>query len=191
MDINKWKTGILAFLVDVGETAELRLVEEFVHAEEDPGQQRELVALNIAVQQLEADGLVVRAQNKVGITKAGRHVRAMMVDAQVRQDDPFYYWTVRIGVHPRWVADGFNLSDERMENILRSSSYGLDFAYEGEVTAVVQDWPVAAAIKAEQSGAPQEENLGGSQRRVHKPRMCSCGEMLTGTGCGCEPEQEE
>jgi hypothetical protein len=93
--------------------------------------------------------------------------------------DPFYYWTVRVGVHPRWVADGFQLTDERAKDWVAED---LGYAYEHEVSAAVVEAPDPAAIRAEQNGTETDG---------HKPRMCKCGEAVDGDCCSCNPETED
>lgn len=109
-------------------------------------------------------------------------------DEQPDPEDPFYYWTVRFGVHPRWIADGFQLTDERALEMLSNT---LDYAYvDRELAAKVVAAPDPAAIRAEQHGEARVVLSDGKETR-YEPRMCECGEMLTGQGCGCESEPEE
>jgi hypothetical protein len=58
-----------------------------------------------------------------------------------------YKWVVEIEVHPRWVADGFNLTEEALINML---SRRLDYAYESEYAAKVLEAPDPKQIRAEQ-----------------------------------------
>lgn len=83
----------------------------------------------------------------------------------------FYYWTARLGVHPRWVADGFDLDAERALDMLRED---LEFARADELDVEILASPRASEIRAEQTGRPQTSWEG----QIDKPRLCSCGENL-------------
>lgn len=64
-------------------------------------------------------------------------------------DEP-YTWIVKIQVHPRWVADGFDLTDDRLRGILEKV---FDFAYEHEFAGKVIDAPDPKEIRQEQGYA--------------------------------------
>ncbi len=61
-----------------------------------------------------------------------------------------YKWTIEVVVDPIWVADGFDLTPERAQRMLRRE---LDFAHEHEVTATVTEAPDPDAIAVEQGYA--------------------------------------
>jgi hypothetical protein len=58
-----------------------------------------------------------------------------------------YEWTVRFRVHKSWVADGFNLDDERAKEML---AHDLQFAYGHELDAKVMAAPDPERIAKEQ-----------------------------------------
>ena len=70
----------------------------------------------------------------------------------------YYTWTVEVAVHPVWVADGFNLTEERLHGILQRT---LDFATSGEVAGRVISAPDPEEIRAEQG-----------YRSSRAPRLC-------------------
>jgi hypothetical protein len=47
-------------------------------------------------------------------------------------------WVVRISVDPKWIEDGFNLTDERARDMLESY---LPYAYSSELSAKVLERP--------------------------------------------------
>lgn len=53
-------------------------------------------------------------------------------------------WTVRIYVDPKWVEDGFNLTDEKAREMLENF---LPFAYSSELGAKVIDGPHPKIIR--------------------------------------------
>jgi hypothetical protein len=71
----------------------------------------------------------------------------------------YYSWTVKISVHPRWVADGFDLTEERLRDILENV---FDYAYEHEYDGQVLNSPDPNQIRAEQ----------GYKVEGYKPRLC-------------------
>lgn len=65
------------------------------------------------------------------------------------KDDPdFFYWTVRLGVHRTWVADGFDLADG--EDISTLLSRRLPYAYGHELGGEVIEAPDPDLIAKEQ-----------------------------------------
>lgn len=58
-----------------------------------------------------------------------------------------YKWTVEFEVAPVWVADGFDMTDERAQNMLRED---LSLSSSSEVTARVIKAPKATDIAREQ-----------------------------------------
>lgn len=63
-------------------------------------------------------------------------------------DDPdFFYWTVRIGVHKSWVADGFDLTQDEAHERLRAV---LPHCHGSEFSAEVLASPLAETILREQ-----------------------------------------
>ena len=59
----------------------------------------------------------------------------------------FYEWTVKIRVNAVWVADGFNLTEDRLNSILGEHlDYARSTEYEGEIVKA----PNADAIAREQ-----------------------------------------
>lgn len=97
----------------------------------------------------------------------------------------FYQWTVKIGVHPKWVADGFELDEVRAMDMVQEL---LDCAYEWEVSAEVVQGPDAAEIEAEQTGKPQ---LSPGGAVLAEPRLCACGDNWWGECPGCETSETE
>lgn len=68
-------------------------------------------------------------------------------------DPDFFYWTVRFGVHKVWIADGFELDDDRALDML---SGDLGYAHIGsELEAKVLGAPDQLAIRVEQGGCPK------------------------------------
>lgn len=59
-------------------------------------------------------------------------------------------WTVRIGVHGSWVADGFNLTAEDLKQAILSHMLG--YAYEDEVEVEVLYAPDPEFIERIQNG---------------------------------------
>jgi hypothetical protein len=53
-------------------------------------------------------------------------------------------WTVRFSVDPKWIEDGFNLTDEVAKELLANH---LPFAYGHELSAKVIDRPSAKIIQ--------------------------------------------
>lgn len=66
----------------------------------------------------------------------------------------FYKWVVEFQVADTWVADGFDLTDERAHDMLASD---LSYAYGHELKAKVIRAPSAAAIAKEQGCATTAE----------------------------------
>jgi hypothetical protein len=64
-----------------------------------------------------------------------------------QSEDISYKWTVQIEIDPIWVRDGFNLTRERMLEILSKT---LDFAYEHEFDAQIISAPDPKQIRVEQ-----------------------------------------
>lgn len=64
--------------------------------------------------------------------------------------DGFFRWTVEIEVHETWVADGFNLDDDRAHEMMTRE---LSHAYGHEVRARVLSAPPADAIAKAQGEA--------------------------------------
>lgn len=58
-------------------------------------------------------------------------------------------WTVEIEISPNWVADGFNLTNERALEMLASD---LSFAYGYELGATVKKAPKKELIEGLQNG---------------------------------------
>lgn len=58
-----------------------------------------------------------------------------------------YKWVVEFSVDPTWVADGFDLTKERAETMLRTELNG---AYSHEATARIISAPPAKRIATEQ-----------------------------------------
>ncbi len=58
-----------------------------------------------------------------------------------------YEWVVRIKVDPVWVADGFNLTDDRMQRIME---HAMPYAYSHEIECEVLESPTDESIAAEQ-----------------------------------------
>lgn len=61
--------------------------------------------------------------------------------------DGFFRWTAEIQVHETWVADGFNLTNERLQAMLERE---LGFAYSTELRAKVLSSPKEEAINKAQ-----------------------------------------
>ena len=61
--------------------------------------------------------------------------------------EKFYKWTVEVQVAASWVADGFNLTNERAHDML---AYDLCGARNTEIKATVIKAPCAKAIAKEQ-----------------------------------------
>ena len=90
-------------------------------------------------------------------------------------DDPDYSWTVEIRVHPRWVADGFNLTAERLDDILVRT---LSFATGAEFSARVISAPDPKQIRAEQ----------GYREEGYKPKLC---DACYAAPCVCPGDPDE
>jgi hypothetical protein len=86
----------------------------------------------------------------------------------------YYKWKVEIAVHPRWVADGFNLTEERLDSILERV---FDHAYEHEFEGRVLKAPDPEQIRAEQ----------GYKVEGRKPRLCVRCEQYP---CDCGADHE-
>ena len=59
----------------------------------------------------------------------------------------FYTWTVKISVADTWVADGFDLTEDRLNDILQRE---LSYAYSTEVKGEIVKSPNADKIAKEQ-----------------------------------------
>lgn len=79
-----------------------------------------------------------------------------------RMPHGFYTWTVKVSIHPTWVADGFDLTEERLRDILANA---LGWARETELDGAVVKAPDPDQIRAEQSGRTI---------RGKRPRLCNC-----------------
>lgn len=67
-----------------------------------------------------------------------------------------YTWTVELTVDASWVADGFDLSDERAKEMLNRE---LPFAYGHEIAAKVISAPDAERIAKEQGYKNRADRL--------------------------------
>lgn len=67
--------------------------------------------------------------------------------AQEPNPKKFYEWTVKIRVNAVWVADGFNLTEERLHNIL---AHHLNYAYGHEFGGEIIKAPKPDDIAREQ-----------------------------------------
>lgn len=74
-----------------------------------------------------------------------------------------FTWVVRFTVAPLWVADGFSISDERAEEILRRA---LQCATEGEYSACVLEAPSALHIARVQGYVPRHPAAGKAAREL-------------------------
>jgi hypothetical protein len=63
-----------------------------------------------------------------------------------------FEWTVTVKVDPKWVADGFNLTEERLNDLLQNA---LDFASSEEVQGTVITWPDSKRIERVQTHGPE------------------------------------
>lgn len=62
----------------------------------------------------------------------------------------WYTWTAEISVDPMWVADGFELTEERLMDMVRKT---LGYAYQNEIKVKVLSAPDNARIRQEQGYA--------------------------------------
>jgi hypothetical protein len=58
----------------------------------------------------------------------------------------FYKWTVEIEIHPTWVADGFDLTNERLCEMLQRE---LPYAKENETIGCILEQPDPKQIRVE------------------------------------------
>jgi len=84
----------------------------------------------------------------------------------------FYKWIVEIEIHPRWVADGFDLSEERVLDMLTSRGQ-LDHAYPHEYEAHIVKAPDPEEIKAEQ-GYDSKQSSRLCEGCGELPHDCQC-----------------
>ena len=66
-----------------------------------------------------------------------------------------FSWTVRVDVDERWVADGFDLTDERLQDILL---HALPYANERELGGKVLKAPDVKDIRKAQGYGEEEES---------------------------------
>jgi len=72
--------------------------------------------------------------------------------------DKVYWWTMRIGVSATWVADGFDLDDDRAHDML---SHHLPHAFGHELHAEVLHAPDPREVAGEQGfNTVEEANIG-------------------------------
>jgi hypothetical protein len=89
----------------------------------------------------------------------------------------FYYWTVRYGVNAVWVADGFNLDDERAHSML---AHDLSHAYGHELEAEVLHAPDPREVAGEQGYETVEEaDLGEVYYSKRRRDIAKRAEALT------------
>ena len=101
--------------------------------------------------------------------------------AQVERTEPedgFYCWKVSVRVHARWVADGFELTADRLNDILANV---LGWAYDHEFGGEVLAAPDPMQIRAEQG-------YKGAREAGYKALICDNCEQAP---CGCEPDAED
>lgn len=72
---------------------------------------------------------------------------------------PPYRWTIEVTVDASLVADGFDFTEERIEQLEMSL---IAFAREGEVTITVKKWPDAARMAVERGEVPRDVFGGGT-----------------------------
>lgn len=69
-------------------------------------------------------------------------------ELDIHWDVPLVWWTLRIGVHPGWVADGFEIDGEDLEDAAGMLSYiGRESAF----------WEAGREVQLELVAAPSEE----------------------------------
>lgn len=68
-----------------------------------------------------------------------------------KDGEKFYEWTAKVRVHASWVADGFNLTAERLHNMVSNDIQG---GYTHEIEAEIVDAPDARLILGEQGYGP-------------------------------------
>jgi len=133
-----------------------------------------------AFQDCKAPSLEDQKAFGLAVAKLNGLVTNLQLGAEAGEDaDPFYYWTVLFGVHPMWVADGFNLDDlGALEMLGKRLGYAsLDSELHAEVVAA----PDPDAITAEQTG----NTVNG-----RRPRLCRCGAHLAGDCPSCDHQEE-
>lgn len=85
--------------------------------------------------------------------------------------DKFYWWTVRLGVNATWVADGFDLDDDRAHDML---CHHLPHAMGTELCAEVLHAPNPAEVAGEQGFKTVEDadikpvDYSARRRTIHK-----------------------
>lgn len=84
-----------------------------------------------------------------------------------------YYWTITIGVEPIWIADGLDLTADRVEEIMMHA-YGHIRGDEFDIT--IDSAPDPDQMKAEQSGREVNGKL---------PVICPITERLS-DDCTCD-----
>lgn len=62
-------------------------------------------------------------------------------------------WTVELSVDSTWIADGFDLTDERALHMLQND---LEFAWPGELAAKVITYPAPEKIAKLQGGSTED-----------------------------------
>ncbi len=73
----------------------------------------------------------------------------------------FYKLTVEIEIDPTWVADGFDLTEERLQDMVKSD---LGFAYDEEIRCKILKAPDAKSIAVEQGYKSLEDKLERESR---------------------------
>jgi hypothetical protein len=67
--------------------------------------------------------------------------------------DSYFRWTVQIDVHETWVADGFELTEERLHDMITKD---LNFAYGHEVSGRILKAPPKKQIRLAQGYVDKE-----------------------------------
>ena len=115
------------------------------------------------VARVNSDGTVdIRVNDAMGIYISN-------VDAESQADLALYVprmeryvWTVEIAIDPRWVADGFDLNDRRMQTILEMA---MPYARSHEISCRVTSAPDADSVAIEQGYRSAADRLARTGRK--------------------------
>lgn len=81
----------------------------------------------------------------------------------------FYEWECMVRVHASWVADGFNLTAERLHAMVNGDLGG---AYTWEIEAEIVDAPATAEILSEQGYGKIDARYAAERDSIDKEPNC-------------------
>jgi hypothetical protein len=113
-----------------------------------------LMALQNARTQVRVLGTPTDDVNNAVLTELAEAIG--LLDCHSPDADGFFYWDVRLGIHKTWVADGADMTDDRVQDILE---HHLGYARSDELKAQVLRRPSDKAVAAEMGYRTVKEYL--------------------------------